>query len=325
MTSPKISSIQVRRGTKVEWETSNPQLLDGEIGYETNTYRVKIGRRNDNGHLIHWNDLKYQSPYSGFDKPVYPQEGDFWVDETTKNLYYFDGVKWTQLLTSLNPQFEGNVNLENACITGDLLPCADVTFDIGSEDKRWKGLHIGDPTSSGNFHITVGESTDPENIGGYRRLQLNGDDIVVRADFEDITTYDLKAWRSTDPDGNINPIPNEYQSFVESEARNLPPTNNVRTQAEINEWIFESLFNIVGQSTNPDFTTQQFWNTLQTQQKLKAEQGVETPVTPDTETDYDNKTTQSTYFHKADGSVSNRIPLDQSYWDDVSVLSRRRR
>ena len=65
MPAPKITSVQVRRGTKVEWDTANPQLLDGEIGFETDTYRLKIGRRNNLGRLIHWNDLRYQAPFSG--------------------------------------------------------------------------------------------------------------------------------------------------------------------------------------------------------------------------------------------------------------------
>ena len=323
MPSPKISSIQVRRGTKAEWNAANPTLLDGEFGYETNTYRIKIGRRNANGTLIAWNDLRYQSPYSGFDKPVYPQEGDFWVEESTKGLYYFDGEEWRGV--SSNPIFDGSINVENACFTGDLLPCADVSYNLGSSDKRWKDVHLGDSVSSTDFHINVGESTDPDNIGGYYRLQLNGDDIAVRKDFESITTQNLNLWRTTDSDGNTNPVPLDYREFVMYDSRNLPPTNNIYNQAKMNEWLFESLFNIVGRDTNPDVYTQQYWNTSQFEQKVNAQKGVTTPITPENETDYTSASTQSTYFHKADGSVSNRVPLNQSYWDDVTVMPRVRR
>ena len=323
MPSPKISSIQVRRGKKSEWESANTTLLEGEIGYETNTYRVKIGRRNDNGQLIAWNDLKYQSPFSGFDKPVYPQEGDFWVEESTKNLYYFDGEEWKGV--SSNPNFSGSINVENACFTGDLLPCADVTYNIGSSDNKWKDIHMGDTVSPTDFHINVGDSTDPDNIGGYYRLQLNGDDIAVRKDFEGITTQNLSLWRTTDLDGNLNPVPVSYRPFVMTNTRNLPPTNNVYNQATMNEWLFESLFNIVGRDTDPNVYTQQYWNTSQFEQTVKAQKGVATPITPETETDYNSPTTQSTYFHKADGSVSDRVPLNQSYWDDVTLMTRVRR
>ena len=99
MAGSKLTSVQIRRGTKAEWDAANPQLLDGEIGFETNTYRIKIGRRNDNGELIFWEDLLYQSPFSGKQKPVYPQAGDFWIDDSvpTKELYYFDGDDWSQV------------------------------------------------------------------------------------------------------------------------------------------------------------------------------------------------------------------------------------
>lgn len=35
--------IQIRRGTSTQWTTSDPTLAAGEIGYETNTQKIKIG------------------------------------------------------------------------------------------------------------------------------------------------------------------------------------------------------------------------------------------------------------------------------------------
>jgi hypothetical protein len=46
--------IQIRRDTSEKWAINNPILLDGEIGYETNTTYMKIG---DN--VTYWNDLPY--------------------------------------------------------------------------------------------------------------------------------------------------------------------------------------------------------------------------------------------------------------------------
>lgn len=46
--------IALRRGTAIEWATSNTVLLNGEPGYETNTGNLKIG----DGRTP-WNDLEY--------------------------------------------------------------------------------------------------------------------------------------------------------------------------------------------------------------------------------------------------------------------------
>lgn len=46
--------IQVRRDTSQNWTSSNPVLASGEIGFETNTNKMKIG----NGTSA-WNSLSY--------------------------------------------------------------------------------------------------------------------------------------------------------------------------------------------------------------------------------------------------------------------------
>lgn len=320
MPAPKITSVQVRRGLKAEWEQANPLLLDGEIGLETNTYRIKIGHRNLNGELIRWNDLRYQAPFSGHDKPLHPQDGDFWVEEPSLDLYYFDGTEWRKICNSSNPSFEGNINIENACITGDFVPCADAVFKLGVEDKRWNELHLGDTVSSRDFKISVGETTDPDATPGFYRLQLNGDDIAVRDDFNNFDTRNLPLWRTTDENGNLNPTPREYQPLADLEEEqpyNLPPTPNFGTQSQFNAWALDAITLIAGSSENPGARKMDFWNDSSFMLQLEAMRGVRTPVTAENITDYDAATEASTYFHKADGSISDRVPLDQSYWEDV--------
>ena len=71
MNDKQYSRIQVKRDTAVVWAEENPQLLEGEIGYETDTGRYKIGRM-INEELMPWNELDYSngaitdihSPYS---------------------------------------------------------------------------------------------------------------------------------------------------------------------------------------------------------------------------------------------------------------------
>lgn len=46
--------MQQKRGTASEWSTSNPLLLAGEIGFETDTKKIKVGDGTNN-----WNTLAY--------------------------------------------------------------------------------------------------------------------------------------------------------------------------------------------------------------------------------------------------------------------------
>ena len=52
--------IQFRRGTASEWTTNNPILSQGEVGYEYDTGKFKVG----NG-LTVWNTLPYSSGVTG--------------------------------------------------------------------------------------------------------------------------------------------------------------------------------------------------------------------------------------------------------------------
>lgn len=52
---PAETPIQVRRGTASAWTSANPTLLAGEIGFETDTAKFKIGDG-----LTAWSALAYQ-------------------------------------------------------------------------------------------------------------------------------------------------------------------------------------------------------------------------------------------------------------------------
>lgn len=48
------SQIKLRRGTASQWTNANPVLSEGEIGFEIDTNKLKIGNGENN-----WNDLEY--------------------------------------------------------------------------------------------------------------------------------------------------------------------------------------------------------------------------------------------------------------------------
>ena len=52
-----FTKVQLRRGSESEWRKYNPVLNPGEIGFEEDTYRFKIGQYNrTTGELYDWND-----------------------------------------------------------------------------------------------------------------------------------------------------------------------------------------------------------------------------------------------------------------------------
>jgi hypothetical protein len=53
---PVQTKIQIRRDTAANWTSTNPTLASGEIGFETNTNKLKIG----NGSTV-WASLAYAS------------------------------------------------------------------------------------------------------------------------------------------------------------------------------------------------------------------------------------------------------------------------
>lgn len=63
-----MPTIQNRRGTAAQWVAANPVLAAGELGYETDTNRFKIGNGSQN-----WNSLSYTSGLQGVQGTFGPQ------------------------------------------------------------------------------------------------------------------------------------------------------------------------------------------------------------------------------------------------------------
>lgn len=63
-------NLKIRRDTQSNWVSYNPVLLEGEIGFETDTRKIKVGNGTSN-----WNDLDYiyyGSGGGGSDVTLYP-------------------------------------------------------------------------------------------------------------------------------------------------------------------------------------------------------------------------------------------------------------
>ncbi len=100
---PVNNLIQVRRGTLTQWSTANPTLSVGEIGFESDTGKFKIG----NGTLA-WNALDYAGGGGATvsaTAPASPDQGALWFNSTTGITSIYFGSVWEEL--SLTGNLDG--------------------------------------------------------------------------------------------------------------------------------------------------------------------------------------------------------------------------
>lgn len=93
-----VLPLQLRRGTAAQWVTANTLLSAGECGFETDTYKLKIG----NGSTS-WNSLAYFSPSLDYVGP-YPAAPTGLSGTTTGT-----SITWTWTAPAGIPQPDGYV------------------------------------------------------------------------------------------------------------------------------------------------------------------------------------------------------------------------
>lgn len=169
--------LQVRRGTASEWSTANPTLLDGEIGFETDTGNLKVG----DGTNV-WNDLAYQFPYLTGSRNHAPEDvTTLVVDQTNDRVGIGTNVPLSQLHvesaapvlrfrdTGAAASTHSLISADNT--TGTLVLSADAGNNTGSSQVQIAvdgttvatiapaAVGIGVASPAANLHI---ESTAPE-------------------------------------------------------------------------------------------------------------------------------------------------------------------
>jgi cold shock CspA family protein len=155
-----LTRMQQRRGTASQWASDNPILGAGEIGFEIDNSRFKIG----NG-VNTWTELDYFS-----------NEADITSAITTAIDNLVDGAP--ELLDTLNeiaaaigddPDFFTNiassldekVNLAGDTMTGDLTLAADPTSELHAATKQYVDTAESDAISSANSNTDdlIGDAT----------------------------------------------------------------------------------------------------------------------------------------------------------------------
>lgn len=157
----EVVRIQLRRGTSVEWSSSNPTLASAEFGVETDTGKFKVG----NGSTA-WNNLTYFEPID---------VDDFVLDaDLTSTLSGY--VTDSELTTSLSPYLTTSTAsstyqtqaamslyaaLSGATFTGPVILNADPTVPLGAATKEYV-----DNVASGILAKPAVKAASTENLLG---------------------------------------------------------------------------------------------------------------------------------------------------------------
>ena len=106
-----IARIQVRRDKESKWAANNPILTLGEIGYDEDTEKFKVGISNSS----RWNDLPYEL-------------GQWKTDESGNISYGY----------ATDGPAEGNVSIKNDLFVGGDLTVKGTTTTINTEVATFK-------------------------------------------------------------------------------------------------------------------------------------------------------------------------------------------
>lgn len=295
-----FTKVQLRRGSAAEWTRYNTILDVGEIGFEDDTYRFKIGQINkETGELYDWKTL----PYYG----------------STLNI-------------------DGNINIsDDSCVNGNLLPCADNAYTIGDAAMRWKSVHAYEQIELNGAIITQGEAVEATGENP-TLLKLDGDDLVTRTI---LNSGEVALVRATGPDG-LPEVENQIAQYLyplfEVLERQLPPTADKSVQANFNEWVVEALMHVdkVAHEGHKDEDGNVIIGGPDINVIIGPKPGPGEDPTCLEKVDIYAETTvhcmldakkgvkvldaDETHFVKANGTVSNELPLEQSYWVNVPRL-----
>jgi len=84
------------------------------------------------------------------DPPIIANSGDIWIDSDTaiQYLYFDDGnsSQWAEMqaLVSISSGASGNVDL--SAVAQSIVPAANVTYDLGTANLRWRDLYLSGNT-----------------------------------------------------------------------------------------------------------------------------------------------------------------------------------
>lgn len=155
--------IQIRRGTAANWTSTDPTLSEGEVGFETDTGKIKIG----NGSTA-WTSLPYgaiiPSVFTGHTSATTSVHG---ITDTS-NLAYLDSPNFTGTVVLPNTTSVGDVSsTELSYVNGVSGPIqTQLDAKLASATAATTYAPLANPTFTGNVGLpsttTIGEISSTE-------------------------------------------------------------------------------------------------------------------------------------------------------------------
>jgi hypothetical protein len=154
------TKIQVRRGTAAQWTAANPTLDEGEIGFETDTGKIKVGPTP----AVAWNSLAYVTDTSDFVGILDGANGGTGVDNTGKTITLggnltTSGAHTTTLTTTANTSLTLPTSGTVASSTSKLSMFASTT------SAELRGV-VSDETGSGSLVFGTSPTFTNTILGG---------------------------------------------------------------------------------------------------------------------------------------------------------------
>ena len=151
-----ITQVQLRRGTAASWVSANSTLASGEVGFETDTLKFKIG----NGSSA-WNALAYANPGISQSTPTF-----------ATNAYTLIASDAGNILLASNGSTAGTINIPTNATTAFPIGTQISILQVGS------GLITIQAASSGT---TTLNSTGGTAIAPKLRAQFSSATIIKTA------------------------------------------------------------------------------------------------------------------------------------------------
>jgi hypothetical protein len=156
---PAQTVIQIRRDTAANWESTDPTLASGEIGFDTTNNQIKIGNGSDE-----WTVLDYASGGASVQisetAPADPDAGNVWFNSTDGRAYiYYDSV-WVDLnpgIAGPPGKFTVSETAPSNALSGDGWFNSDTARLFIRYDNFWveaTSNYIGPTGSSGVIAVT---------------------------------------------------------------------------------------------------------------------------------------------------------------------------